>query len=70
MEEIQFRERRSDPRVFIHSEGTEVSIVAVYVYDLIIITKPTEGDQREHGCKVQDERSWKTSLLPWDHSST
>ena len=42
MEEIQFRESQADPYVFIHSEGTEVSIVAVYVDDLIIVAKSSD----------------------------
>ena len=39
METSNFRESAVDPCVFVRAEGTSVTIIAVYVDDLIIITK-------------------------------
>ena len=42
METSNFRESAADRCVFVHAEGTSVTIIAVYVDDLIIITKTLE----------------------------
>ena len=38
MESTKFKQCTADPCVFVRSEGTDITIVAVYVDDLIIIT--------------------------------
>jgi hypothetical protein len=46
MESIRFQQSSADPCVFIQTEDTSVTIVAVYVDDLIIITKtPAKMEQ-------------------------
>ena len=42
MESTNFKQCTADPCIFVRNEGVELSIVAVYVDDLIIITKNLE----------------------------
>lgn len=46
MESLHFKQSVADPCIFIRSEGADVTIVAVYVDDLIILTKtPKKMDE-------------------------
>ena len=42
MESTNFKQCTADPCIFVSSEGTDLTIIAVYVDDLIIITKTPE----------------------------
>ena len=42
MESTNFKQCTADPCFFVRSEGTDLTIIAVYVDDLIIITKTPE----------------------------
>ena len=54
MKKIQFKESQADPCVFIQFQGTDVSVVAVYVDDLIIVTKtPDQMKQIKESMAIQ-----------------
>ena len=54
MEKIQFKESQADPCVFIQFQGTDVSIFAVYVDDLITVTKtPDQMKQIKESMAIQ-----------------
>ena len=42
MESINFKQCTADPCIFVTGEEADLTIVAVYVDDLIVITKTTE----------------------------
>jgi len=42
MESANFKQCTSDPCLFVHSEGADLAIVAVYADDLIIVTRTPE----------------------------
>ena len=46
MESTNFKQCTADPCIFIRSEGTDLTIISVYVDDLIIITKTPEMMRR------------------------
>ena len=58
LEFINFKQCTADPCVFISSGGPDLTIIAVYVDDLIVITKTPET--------MKKIRSWRTPLLPGD----
>ena len=72
MESINFKPCTADPCIFVTGEGADLTIVAVYVDDLIVITKTPETmkkNKRELSSPLQNERSWKTALLFGDFNT-
>ena len=56
MESINFNQCSAEPCIFVRREGEDLSIIAVYVDDVIVITSTPQTDeeyQRRFGVKIQ-----------------
>ena len=67
MESSGFKQNTADPCVYIQIADT-ITVVAVYVDDLIVITKTPGNDEnkRNPGNTTQDERHGTSLLLSWN----